>query len=39
MWVGYIFIAFLIVGAIILTLMKGKESFYKKPEDAPGYDD
>ena len=39
MWVGYIFIAFLIVGAIVLTCMKGKKSFYEKPEDAPGYED
>ena len=39
MWIGYIFIAFLIGGAIVLTLAKGKKSFYEKPEDAPGYDD
>ncbi len=39
MWVGYIFIAFLIVGAIVLTVMKGKPGFYEKPEDAPGYEE
>ncbi len=39
MWIGYIFIAFLVVGAIVLTLMKGKKGFYEKPADAPGYED
>ena len=39
LWIGIIFIIFLIVGTIVFTAIKGKDSFYKKPEDAPGYDD
>ena len=39
LWIGIIFILFLVIGTIVLTLMKGKEGFYKKPDDAPGYDD
>lgn len=39
MWMGYIMIAYLIIGAIVLTAVKGRESFYIKPDGAPGYDD
>ncbi len=30
--------AFLIIGTIVLTLMKGKDSYYKCPEDAPQWE-
>ncbi len=39
LWIGIICIAFLILTAIVFTAMKGKPSFYQKPDDAPGYDD
>ena len=39
LWIGIIFILFLVIGTIVLTLVKGKPSFYQKPDDAPGYDD
>ena len=39
LWIGVIFILFLVIGTFVLTLAKGKPSFYKKPDDAPGYDD
>lgn len=38
-WIGWVCIAFLIVVTVVLTAMKGKPGFYKKPDDAPGYDD
>ena len=33
--IGLVFIAFLVIGTIVLTLMKGKKSYYVTPEDAP----
>ncbi|NLD18950.1 MAG: sodium-dependent transporter [Clostridiales bacterium] len=39
MWIGFIIIGFMVVGTIVLTAMKGRKSFYEKPDDAPGYDD
>ena len=38
-WIGWVCIAFLIVVTVVLTAMKGKPGFYKKPDDAPGYED
>ena len=35
---GIVFIIFLIVGTIVLTLMKGKKSYYESPEDAPKWE-
>ena len=35
---GIVFIIFLVVGTIVLTLIKGKDSFYKTPEDAPKWE-
>jgi len=36
---GWGIVAIMVVGAVVLTIAKGKKSFYEKPEDAPGYDD
>lgn len=37
LWCGLIVLGFIVIGAIVLSLMKGKESFYDKPADAPGW--
>ena len=36
--IGLVFAAFLIVGTIVLTAMKGKKSFYETPIDAPKWE-
>ena len=35
---GIVFIIFLIVGTIVMTMLKGKPSFYEAPEDAPKWE-
>ncbi|MBR2735862.1 MAG: sodium-dependent transporter [Firmicutes bacterium] len=39
LWIGCICIAALIVSTVVLTALKGRDSFYQKPADAPGWDD
>ena len=39
LWIGFIFAGVMVVSTIVLTLMKGRDSFYQKPADAPGWDD
>ena len=39
LWIGCMITAIMIVVTIILTKMRGKDSFYQKPADAPGWDD
>lgn len=39
LWIGFVFAGVMIVATIVLTLMKGRDSFYRKPADAPGWDD
>lgn len=34
-WIGCIFLCMILAGTIIMSSIKGKESFYLKPEDAP----
>lgn len=35
LWIGLLFVAMLVVGAIVLTCLKGRDSYYEKPADAP----
>ncbi len=38
-WIGGVFIAFLVISAIVFSLFKGKEKFYIRPDSAAMYDD
>lgn len=39
LWIGVLFILMIGITAIVLTALKGRESYYEKPADAPGWDD
>ena len=36
--IGLVFAIFLVVGTIVLTLLKGKKSYYETPKDAPQWE-
>ena len=38
MWAGYMILAFLALGVIVITSIKGKPGFYRVPEDAPQWE-
>lgn len=39
LWIGCLFLLMIVAGAVVLTAIRGKDGYYVKPDDAPGWDD